>query len=64
MKYLLFSTVTEVTLLLTELMSSFFKETTVWGKYIKTLNLERRCHYWDVLRNEADRYAELLSEVL
>jgi hypothetical protein len=64
MKYLLFSTVTEVSLLLTELMSSFFKETRVWGKYIKALNLERRCHYWDILRNEADRYTELVSEVL
>ena len=64
MKYLLYSTVTEVTLLLTELMSSLFKEMWGWGKYIKALNLERRCHYWDVLRNEADRYVELVSEVL
>lgn len=40
MKYLLFCTVTEVTFLLTVLMSSFVKETCVWGKYIKTLNLE------------------------
>jgi len=40
MKYLLFSTVTEVTLLLTALMSSFVMETWMWGEYIKTLNLE------------------------
>jgi len=39
MKYLLFYTVIEVTLL-TVLMSPFVKETWVWGIYIKTLNLE------------------------
>lgn len=39
MKYLLFASVTEVTLLLTTLISSFFKETWVWGKYIKSAEL-------------------------
>ena len=63
-KQQLFSTLTELILLLTALMSSFFKETWVWGKYIKTLNFESSCRYRDTFRNGADGLAELVSKVL